>query len=107
MKIKVDGCFLRPARIIAGIKGSFDVTYLEMCFGKDWEAFDKSVVFQTSSGTSVTALCEDGRVRIPDEVMMTHGKSSFAVVGRAGSARKTTLSGELYVLNTVDGEGRI
>ncbi len=103
MKIKVDGCFLTPARIIAGTKGSFDTVRVELCFGKDWEGLDKSVVFHTPTGKNVRVSCDDGRLRIPDEVMATRGKSSFAVIGKDGGKRKTTLPCELYVLNSVDG----
>ncbi len=102
MKIKVNDCFLAPSRIVVGVKGSLGEPTLELSFGREWDGLDKSVFFRTSTGVSVSAGCESGVVRIPDEVMESHGKVRFAVLGKGDGKRKTTLSGELYVLDTVD-----
>ena len=103
MKIKVDTCFLSPSRAVVGVKGSTDEAALELCFSRDWEGLERRAVFRTADGLTLSAPCEGSRVRIPDEVMMTHGKVSFAIVGKGGARQKTTLAGELYILNTVDG----
>lgn len=102
MKIKVDGCFLSPERVIAGTMGSIGETRLDMYFGKDWDGFDKIIVFRTPLGKVVQSRCDQDGACIPEEVMRERGKSSFCVVGEQGGIKRRTLCGELYVLGTID-----
>jgi hypothetical protein len=103
MKIKVKNYTLSPKRIFAGVRGSIGSVQFEMSFGKEWEGYEKSVVFRAPNGATASVSCEGGTVRVPDEIMNARGKIRFAAVGVAGDKRRMTLPAEMYVLGTVDG----
>ncbi len=102
MKIKVDGCLLSPSRVLVGTKGSLGEAHIDVSFDKSWNGLEKSVIFRTPTGVCVRESCDGSRIYIPDEVMRTRGKSSFAFLGCGEDIQRTTLSGEVYVLGTLD-----
>jgi hypothetical protein len=102
MKIKVDNYSVYPSRFIVGTKGSLGIEYMDLCFSREWERMDKSIVFRTPSGKRECVALRGEPVMIPDCVMSESGVSSFAVVGSQNGRTRTTLSGELHVLDTID-----
>lgn len=102
MKIKVDGRLLSPSRVVAGTKGTLGEAHIDVSFDRSWNELEKSVIFRTPTGVCVRERCKNGRVYIPDEIMRVRGKSNFAFLGCGKDVQITTLSGELFVLGTLD-----
>lgn len=101
MKINVDNYSVQPSHFIVGTRGSRGFETLDIEFAEDWQELSKKIIFRTPSGITVVRRWTGKPLSVPEAVMKESGKTVFAFVGSLGKKRKITVSGELYVLNTL------
>ena len=109
MLIKINNYSIEPARFVAGTKGSYGVETIELEFGEEWQELSKKVVFSTNDGRAISVVYAGKPIEIPCEVMSSHGRAKFAVVGYREDVTLITVSGEIDIINTLapDGENTV
>lgn len=105
MKVSVGKYALTPSKLLAGTVGSYGFERLRFVFDDFWRPLTKRILFAPPEGKQISLLLTSDEVTLPREVCRTEGVCRFALVGSEGERVIVTLTGELFVLQTLPLEG--
>ena len=107
MNVRVGKYAITPARLLAGTAGSYGFETLRFSFDEVWRPLTKRILFAPPEGEQISLLLPPNEeITLPREVCRSAGICRFAIVGYEEEKVILTLTGELFVLDTLKDEGK-